>query len=218
MKKILYLLSALIFVSASAFAGDISLTYPGIKDFSQVSTSGSWDVTIKQGKEYTIKVTAPDSIIDKVQVMKENGTLLIGLESTGFWNWTSKTLRAEITMPNLSALESSGSGNTTFSGFTTKNMEIHTSGSSNVKGEQNKIQKLSLRTSGSSDISLVKSSITNADIHISGSSNIQLTMNGGDLTGDISGSGSIVYYGNAKTQSTTIFGSGNVTHRDKDAH
>lgn len=193
-----------------AFAENTTISYPDCKNFNRVDISGDWKVTLKQGPSYSVKITAPQDVINNLRVENSGDLLTIGLKS--HWESWHETLKAEITMPNLTSLESSGSSDIAFDGFTSKNLDIHTSGSGNIQGENNNIANLTLKTSGSSNIELTKSTIANADIHISGSSNVKLTMTG-DLNGKISGSGSIIYYGKANLQSMSISGSGKIVHR-----
>lgn len=210
MKKITFILGIFLLVCTQAFAENIHALYPYFKNFNRVQISGSWNVTIKQGPSYSVKITAPQDAIDKLLVENNGDLLTIGLKS--HWDSWHETLKAEITMPNLTELKSSGSSDVTFSGFTSKSLKIDTSGSGDIQGNNNNIENLSLETSGSCDVNLTKSTTTNADIHTSGSSNVKLTMTG-NLTGEISGSGSIIYYGKANLQSISISGSGKVLHR-----
>jgi len=210
MKKTIFILGIFLLMCTQAFAENIHALYPYFKNFNRVQISGSWNVTIKQGPSYSVKITAPQDAIDKLLVENNGDCLTIGLKShEESWH---ETLKAEITMPDLTELETSGSSDIAFAGFTSKNLEIHTSGSGDIQGNNNNIENLSLETSGSPDTDLIKSTIANADIRISGSSNVKLTMTG-NLNGKISGSGSIIYYGKANLQSMSISGSGKIVHR-----
>ena len=69
---------------------------------------------------------------------------------------------------------------------------------------------VSLRISGSGTVNLRGCTFAGAEIRISGSGNGLLTLGSGDLTGSISGSGSITYRGSPTRVDVRTSGSGRV--------
>ncbi|MGD9108238.1 MAG: DUF2807 domain-containing protein [Gammaproteobacteria bacterium] len=205
-----------------------------LSDFDGITVLGPWNVTIKQGEKYNVKITASKNIINKLEVVKDGNILLLSIKpGYGFFSDYNVMLRAEITTPKLSSIISKGSSNINFSGFNSKNLEIHLAGSGNIVGKDNEIQNLATHLAGSGNIigknnkienfvtqiagsgnvKFTDSTITNADVHIAGSGDVYLGMNGGNLSGKIAGSGDIIIYGKVKQQSIRILGSGDVKYR-----
>jgi len=71
---------------------------------------------------------------------------------------------------------------------------------------------LVLDSSGASEVDFEDVTVTTATIDMSGAANLILTMDGGDLTGDISGAGNIKYYGTVATQDIDTSGAANVRY------
>lgn len=207
---------------------------PKLNNFDSISALGPWNITVKQGKKYNVKITASDNIIDHFEVVKDDDILLLRIKSDrDFFGDYNVILKAEITTPKLSSLTSKGSSNINFNGFNSENLKISLLGSGNIVGKNNEIQNLTARIAGSGNIigknnrienfvislagsgniKFADNKITNADVHIAGSGNVYLGMNGGDLSGNIAGSGNIIIFGKIRQPSIRILGSGNVIYR-----
>ncbi|RKY52678.1 MAG: hypothetical protein DRP89_07315 [Candidatus Neomarinimicrobiota bacterium] len=185
--------------------------YFDVTGFTGLSASGSWQITVNRGVSYQVRIEAPEYLMDDVVVRKIGKILNIGLE----WKTRihKRSLKAEITMPNLDRIKSSDGSKIRFDDFDTDNLEIRVSGASGIKGINNTISNLYINSSGATHINLKRSSVINADLHTSGVSSIELTMAGGELTGSASGAGSITYYGNVEEQSLRTSGAVSVRKR-----
>jgi len=185
--------------------------YFDVTGFTGVSISGSWQITINRSDAYRIRIEAPEYLMDDVEVSERGKILNIGL----VWETRihKRSLKAEITMPDLDGIKSSDGSSVRFDDFDTDNLEIRVSGASGIKGINNTISNLYINSSGATHINLKRSSVTNADLHTSGVSSIELTMAGGKLTGSASGAGSITYYGDIKEQSLRTSGTVSVRKR-----
>ncbi len=174
-----------------------------IRDFTEFDVSGSWDVKITRGA-YRVLVEVDDNILEYVKVERRGETLFL---STKGVRALSATLKASITMPDLEKIETSGSSRIQFSGFESPRLTIESSGSSRIVGEDCTIGQLDLSSSGSGEKNLRDCVITDAEVDLSGSTRVILTMAGGDLKGEMSGSGSITYYGAVHTLNVKSSGS-----------
>ena len=75
-------------------------------DFTAIQVSSGFNVQIIQSSNYSIKVTADDNILKYILVDKTDSTLTIRLKpGIGF---TTTTLKAEISMPDLKTAQLSG--------------------------------------------------------------------------------------------------------------
>jgi len=184
-------------------SGNLITEEYNIRDFTDFDVSGSWDIKITRGT-YRVRVEVDDNILEYVKVERRGETLFL---STKGVRALSATFRAIITMPDLEKIETSGSSRVQFSGFESPRLTIKSSGSSRIVGEDCTIGQLDLSSSGSGEKDLRDCMITDAEVNLSGSTRVILTMVGGNLTGKMSGSGSITYYGEVNTLNIKSSGS-----------
>ena len=177
-----------------------------LRGFTGIETSGSWGIEVREGS-YSVVVRADDNVMDNLRVQRRDDRLHLGLE---LGSYTRVTLEATISMPDLRAIDLSGSAEVTFSGFDQRQFAIAYSGSSTIIGRDCRIESLTIDGSGSGSTDLSACRVENAEVELSGSSNVQLAMTGGRLTGGISGSGTITYSGDVREQDVSTSGSGRV--------
>jgi len=158
-----------------------------------------------------MNVTADDNIMEYVQVSQDGQTLKIGLR-TGTW-LGPVTLRASVTMPQLSDLDVSGASRGTVSGFSsTEDLAITVSGASRVTGDivagnvefdiggastiqlEGYANDMIADVSGASSLKLDDFTINNADVDFSGASSGTINLNG-RLDADLSGASKLWYIG-----------------------
>jgi hypothetical protein len=124
-------------------------------------------VKISQGESFSVVIRADDNLVEHLQVVKQGSTLKIGLKPNSP-DIRSATLQAEITLPELTRLDMSGSSHANINGFkSTKDLSVDLSSSSSLKGDIE-----------AGDVS----------IDLSSSSEMRLTGSGGDAIIDISSS------------------------------
>ncbi|MFC1971297.1 head GIN domain-containing protein [Chloroflexota bacterium] len=146
-------------------SGNLKTEEYAFSDFTKVEISSAFEFEISQSSSYSISVTADDNVIEKVEVTKEGDTLKIGLKTIP--SLGPVTLRATVTMPQLSGLNISGASRGTISDFSsTENLNITVSGASKVTADI---------TAG------------NADFEISGASTIQFEGSANNIAADVSG-------------------------------
>lgn len=177
-----------------------------IRDFDGIDVSGSWNVKISQGA-YRVSVEVDDNILDYIRVEKRGSILTLSTKGIQVLNGT---FNAVLAMPRLEKINSSGSSQVAFSGFELPELTIGSSGSSHIEGMESTIGTLDLNSSGSGEYDLRGCSVTDARIKLSGSTDVTLTMTGGELTGRMSGSGSVTYYGEIRTLSVNTSGSAKI--------
>jgi hypothetical protein len=166
--------------------GELISKEMGFDDFTIVAVGNAFEVEIRQSSAYNINIIADEYVrvtefgkdeytieltFDYIRVVKEDGTLAIGLEPGYTYQSAHQfrplTLQAEITMPVLTGLNFSGATHGTAEGF----VSTH---------------KLVLALSGASrlDIDIVAGDIA---IYLSGASHLNGEGSGANLTADISG-------------------------------
>lgn len=179
--------------------------------FDGVTASGAWDLTVKQGDAYSVVVTVPDNLLDRLDVRTNGSSLNIGMKSgTTLTNWRMK---AAITMPSLESVRLSGANKASFEGFSGNRLEVECSGAAAITASGQGYKDLLLNASGASTGNFRNLPVVSAKVHISGAGQAELQMEGGTLGGELSGAARVTYWGNVSGQTIQTSGIGGVTHR-----
>ncbi len=179
-----------------------------LTDFTSLKFRGAWHIAIEQGSEYKVRIEGPEYLVKRIRT-NQTGQDLYLRESRLHRSGRSK-LEAEITLPLLEKLAATGNSRVYISDFDCENLILDFKGSGRVIGENNVIENLELECDGSVDVDFSGSKITNADVDLVGSSKTEFTMIGGELTGSVTGSASVVYFGEIATQSIRTYGGSSV--------
>jgi hypothetical protein len=201
-----------------AFSGERSTLTPALADFTGVEINRVWAVTVARGDAWRVEIDVPVELADAIDARVKDGRLMLGLKD-GLWfrdgGFSDRgRLEATITMPALREAHLSGASDLDFSGFDGPELTITSSGSSSLEGDSSRYDNLQLTLSGSSKASLDDVTVTNAEVSVSGAGSASLRMDGGRLTGNLSGASSLVYSGTTSEQSVSASGASRVTHND----
>jgi hypothetical protein len=204
--------TAMVLASCVRGKGDVVTQTVQLDPFSGIDNSISADVYIKHAPVQSVEISAQQNIIDHIKLGVSDGIWKIKFDKNNVTHFEPVTIY--ISVPNLSSLIISGSGNiymtNTFDSCGTVDLNI--SGSGNIDAYLNSISKTYSTISGSGNINLSGNS-PDQDISISGSGNIHAfpfhTMN---TVVTISGSGLCEVTADS-TLNVTISGSGNVYYK-----
>ena len=192
--------------------GDLVHETRELDDFHALSVSLSGEVEVVKGSEFRIDIQVEENIMPYLETEVRNGRLDVYFSRNV---WDVDDLRITVTVPNLDAIDLSGSceivAKDSLSG---ENLDLRVSGSGDIEIRQLQFEKVSVHISGSGEIELtgiaddleadVSGSgdlhafdcpVKTADLSVSGSGNIQVTVSE-TLKADISGSGDVLYQGN----------------------
>jgi len=186
-----------------------SLSYD-LDNFSQIVVLGGWSVSISQGSDYSVGVSASESALDAVEVSTRGDSLLLDLTS-GIKSVTGN-LAANIVLPDLKRLETSGGVKIDIRGFDLDSLEISAEGAANISAHNGRISDLQLKSQGAGTFDFTDVKVGSANIDMDGASNLEITMDGGDLTGALRGLGNVSYGGTVANESVRVDGLGRV-HR-----
>jgi len=193
MKKIMVVLVAVLLTSGLLLgcggtvtgSGQLDTKEMDFSDFTRIEASHGFEVEVIQSDSYSVSITADDNLFDDhIRVSKSGDTLKIQLRSN--YLYTSVTLRAKVTMPDLYRLGLSGGSQASISGFSSSHdFSAQLSGGSQVSGDI---------TAADTDFELSGGSRVNGDIkvadvdfNLSGGSQVTLTGSADDLV--VRGSG-----------------------------
>lgn len=176
-----------------------------VKPFTKVKSEGVFDVTIIQGPEQSVEITADDNIIGFVKTKVVKNELHLSLKNDGYHG---VTLKARITVPQLNSIVNSGTGNMEISGFSENGMfKIVNSGTGHIQLAGN-AQSLSIFNEGTGKIQGFQFNVDEADVKNLGSGQIEVHCSE-HLKVDIEGNGNVFYKGHPTLQ-VNIKGSGSI--------
>jgi hypothetical protein len=179
-----------------------------VAGFSGLDLAAGNNVTIIVGRPQSVIVHADSNQINHVTTQVVAGTLVIG--NTG--SFTARgPMSVAVSVPSLTALSLSGSGQISATGIRTPQLTVTISGSGLVSASGT-ATRLDATINGNGTARL--SQLTARDVHavISGSGLIQVTATA-SLDAAVPGSGTIIYSGNPAQVTTSVTGSGTVTRR-----
>lgn len=167
--------------------------------------SGALDVTLRQGAEASLIITAPVTQIDKITVTQSNGTIKI--EDLRKRSKKKDHATAVITLPEIHELSLSGATDLIADGlFTAPSFTATISGASEVKRLMISADKNNVTLSGASEYT--GSFTGDLNLNLSGSSDANVKLNGGSvINASCNGSGDLDVSGVARQLNIIASGS-----------
>jgi hypothetical protein len=199
-----------------------------VSGFQAINFSTVGKINIMQGDVESLNISGPDNLVSEISTTVSNGTLYIkNKENISVTTLNSQNmLTFTIVVKQLNSLNLSGLGDVQIETLSTPSMDINMSGAGKLLQNQITTDQLKINLSGLGGIEM-NGQATQATIDISGAgsvnapdlkiqnANITISGLGGatvwvtdQLTGNISGAGSVSYYGNPQTN-TKSTGLGN---------
>jgi hypothetical protein len=229
MKKVtsILLICIVAFISScnlKTYKGDPTTEKRSVEKYSKIKIKGPFDVRIDPNQSAGLTITAPADAFADIETRVENGELILDINSLGFM---SPDIEVVIANTQLEAISIAGSGSFSGAVETKRDLRLTIGGSGNIDIKSN-VDKVYAKISGSGNINAVGScemleaaisgsgnmnfdemEAQNADAEISGSGGMKVSVTG-NLEARVSGSGSIVYFGEPETLDKTVSGSGSI--------
>ncbi|MCK4777252.1 MAG: DUF2807 domain-containing protein, partial [Actinomycetia bacterium] len=214
-------------------SGNIVSEFREVRDFDEISLSGTGNIFITQGDEESLEIEADDNIIPKIITEVKNGKLTIRYKSGSFWFLSlapTKPVNFYIALKEVDNISISGSGKVQSSGLEVGKLKLYIGGSGNMdlnliadeinsqiigSGRYNlsgytKRHEITISGLGSYYAENLVSN--DCKIRISGSGKAKVRVED-DLGVTINGNGSVDYYGDPRVDQN-ISGSGKVRKAD----
>jgi tellurite resistance-related uncharacterized protein len=209
-------------------SNNISSENRNVSGFSAIEFSTFGKLNIMQGDVESLNISGPDNLIAEISTTVNNNTLIIKTKEniTVTSLDSSHMLTFTIVVKELGSLSVSGAGDVQIETLSTPSLTLNLSGAGRVTQNQLTTDHLNIQLSGVGGINITGTA-TQATIDMSGAGevdapdlqiqNAKITISGlggatlwvsDQLSGDISGAGSVSYYGNPQTN-TNSTGLGN---------
>lgn len=205
-----------------------------LKGFERIRQLGSLDVKYRQGKDFSVVVKAPQSLMKKVETRVEGNTLVVNMKGEGklinFGSVNGDDVTVYVTSPDLIGIELKGSGDFDCkTHLDTDNLELSVKGSGDIElvdvicdrvnasiigSGDVKIRKLVTQQTkfsviGSGEMEVNQQNVKQTQIEIKGSGDVKVACKDcGSIESRIFGSGDIKLSGDVKEHKITKRGTG----------
>lgn len=220
MKKILSLLAAVLFAALPAAAA-ANLTEAEAKvrtqeyklsGFRSLDISWVYRVELTQSSKYSVRVEAPEDLMDHLDIKVVGSTLKLGTKNTARSLRLNdrNNVRVYISMPSVSEIEMSGASRLTAVGQfnARKEFKLDMSGSTHAEGLYLKCDQVEIDCSGSSRFDL-RGDFDKLELDMSGASNATLNGDVKNAEIDMSGAAKLTQRGKIGTLEIDASGSAN---------
>lgn len=226
---IILLIASFFFASCNVISGNgnIRTEQRNLSDIHAVKSSGSIDVKIKNGNNYSVTVEDDENILPYIVTEVNDGVLNVHYKDNSSIN--NDHAKVYVTAPELNHVSVSGSGDITSEGIlkSTAQIEFNTSGSGDIKAAvdapaikvtgsgsgginlSGTTKDFDCRMSGSGDVNCSNLKSENTTVHVAGSSAVHVFASV-SLKVNVAGSGDVYYGGNPPSPEIHIAGSGTV--------
>lgn len=212
-------------------SGNVVTQEEAISDFDKVDVNNSFSVDIIQGENFKVVIRVDDNLVEHLNVVKQGGTLKIGLKPTTSYTILDATMEAEVTMPELIGIELSGNSDANISGFeSSQSLVVDLSGNSRLQGNiqagdtridasgnssatvTGSAGDVSVDASGSSEVDLTDFPASDGTVNASGASTVTVNLSG-RLEADASGASDVFYLGDPELGNIDSSGSSSIQSR-----
>jgi hypothetical protein len=188
------LMASVLFLSASAVAlADevVSESRPVDARVVKVQLDGVVSLKIKQGTTPSLVVYADKDTLQKITTVQNGEVLRINGEVRGFhFGNNHHEMRAELTLPNLTEVTSSGFGSSDVSGFWGDSVKVMLEGAGQVQFAGN-YKKVNASLSGLGNLSIDSPACDSMTLSLPGAGRVSATGKSKSLKADLSGLGSL---------------------------
>jgi hypothetical protein len=196
-------------------------------NFTAVNAGSAFQVEITRSDKYSVSVTVNQSLVERLDVRVSGNTLHLSLKP-GYGITGAATMRAKVTMPELTGLDVSGASQTNVTGFNSdKSLKTQVSGASSLRGGltcgdasfnvsgaskvnlDGSAQDLKVEASGASTVDLSNFASQNTVVNASGASKVVVAPSG-SLDVEASGASTVRYTSEPAKLKTNISGASTV--------
>jgi hypothetical protein len=196
--------------------------------FNAISASQAFRITVTRGETFSVVVRMDEEVEDYVLVEKSGDTLKLGLDPDHIYNLSNVTMEADVTMPDLRAVDLSGASRADLTGFESSDTFAgDLSGASRLSGDLHagdvaleasggssitltgSGQDLKIDASGASRVDLAEFAAEDVDVQASGASTVTVSTSG-RLEVDASGASQVTYLGEPSLGAIETSGSSSV--------
>jgi hypothetical protein len=176
--------------------------------FTRIDNQDSVDVRLHVGDQQRVQVRAGEKVIDDVRTEVRDGTLHVAFDHDGF---LGDDVIVEASVPRLTAIEASGSGDIEADGIDADAFTVRSDGSADIRLDGT-ATRLALDLDGSGDADASGLAAREARVAVGGSGDVDVHADR-RLDVEVDGSGDVRYHGDPSL-TRSVDGSGDLTRAD----
>jgi Putative auto-transporter adhesin, head GIN domain len=161
-----------------------------VGEFTRIDNRDSVDVRLDVGERQRVQVRAGEKVIDDVRTEVRDGTLEVTFDHDG---WGDDDVVVEVSVPTLTAIEVSGSGDVDAAGIDANVFDVQSDGSADI-GLRGTVGRLAVDMDGSGDADLADLTAREANVFVGGSGDLEVRADQ-QLEVTVDGSGDVRYHG-----------------------
>ena len=173
-----------------------------LEGFENIKAEGGWEIAITGGDHFNIELEAPGDSIDKISVSRQGNILLLSSDTNYFS--ILKNPKVSITLPSLSMLDLKGQYDIKISNLKLSELDINIEGVASITGIGGSVERFFFNGNGVVTADLISMPATNAYFKFDGIYMIMMGMNGGELSGILSGPGKLMTTGDITKNSIKV--------------
>lgn len=182
-----------------------------LRDIEEIQIKGRWLVELEQSEEWTVEISYPETTEHWLNYRQRNKHFELEYDpSFG----SRKYSVAVISIPTLSSLELTGKNALNINKFESERIDLSITGRNVIKGKGGRFDTLILSALGNNYVDLESVPTKNAYVNNTGKSKTVLSMDGGKLSGSLTGSSILDYYGTTTENAVKVTGKARVNDLD----
>lgn len=179
-----------------------------IDNFTELELGGAYNVEIKVGNEPGIVISGEQNLLKYIRTRQDGDRLIIDTKKNIS---PRKEIKIIITVPKLNLLDASGACDIYAENISSDRFTLDLSGAGSVE-LNGKVEKFRIDASGASSLEAKNLKAKNVIISLSGAGSADVYASE-YLDAEVSGVGSITYYGNPKNVKKDVSGVGSISKR-----
>ena len=182
-----------------------------LRDIEEIQIEGRWLIELEQNEEWKVEISYPEDSEHLLKYHQRNKHLKLEYDP-GFGS--RKYSVGVISIPTLTALVLTGKNAVNINNFEGERIELSIIGNNVIKGKGGQFDTLILSALGKNNVDLELVPTKNAYVNNTGKSKTVLSMEGGKLSGSLTGASILDYYGTTIENSVKVTGKARVNDLD----
>ena len=189
-------------------SGDIETEERNVEEVNAISASGAFEIRVNVGEEESLSVTADDNLLRYIVTKVRNGKLIIDSKRNLS---PRRDIVITITAKDLKMVEASGACDIFVENINNDYFEVDMSGASDIKLQGN-TNKFLIDLSGAGNVDAKNLIAKDVRVSLSGASDASVHATE-SLDAEVSGVGSVDYYGDPDKVVTDVSGVGSINRK-----
>ena len=223
MKRIVFAIMAVVLLTSCKFDVTKTVTVKStveeprfLKGFERIQLMGSMNVKYAQADSFSVRVHAPQDVIQKIETTAEGNTLKVstkrGTSIIHIGSVDSDDVIVYVTSPDFLGVSLMGSGDFMCTRpLDTDTLDIDLKGSGDIYFKDIICDRVNVSVVGSGDVSVNNVKTQQAKLSVIGSGDIEMAFdNSGEVDAQVKGSGDIELKGTVRKMNKRRFGSGDI--------